>query len=553
MTLKLNLKPKSVQSIAPNPFPGIPDPFGYGQRAVDFLRSLKHPKSRLHDRGFQLDPWQEEIVRRIYGPCDAHRSRIVKTVCILVPRGNRKTSLAGALALLHTQGPEAMPGGEVLFAAADRKQARIGYQEAVGIIKAGEEGMWIKGKANGVTAAESRARLQDYRNKITFANDCVLEAIASDANTQHGRTPTAAICDEIHAWQKRDLFDVTRTGLVKTPGSLLVVITTAGRGKEGFAYEFVDYARKVARGDIDDPSFLPILFETSEDEDWKDEAVWRKANPGLPYGYPDIAGLRQMAREAEHRPADREAFRILHLNTWLDGSANPFVDMALYDEGAKPVDLDALKDRPCWLAVDLSATTDLTAIVAAWQDGKDGYIVHPWFFCPKQGLVRKSKEDGVPYTTWAEQGFITPTPGNVVDYRAVEQQIRDLCDQFDVREIAFDPWNARNMIASLLEDGYPAVEMRQGAITMAPAVKELERAILAKRFVHGGHPVLRWNFANVAVEIDKADGKSFHKGKSTDRIDGAQAAAMAVGRAHAGGGEDNSLYTDPANADLFLW
>jgi phage terminase large subunit-like protein len=181
------------------------------------------------------------------------------------------------------------------------------------------------------------------------------------------------------------------------------------------------------------------------------------------------------------------------------------------------------------------------------------YIVHPWFFCPKDGLLKKAKDDGVPYTTWAEQGLITPTPGNVVDYRAVEQQIRDLCDRFDVREIAFDPWGARPMIASLLEDGFPAVEMRQGAITMAPAVKELERAILAKRFRHGGHPVLRWNFSNVAVEIDKAGNKSFHKGKSTDRIDGAQAAAMAVGRAHAGNGEDNSLFLNPEHADLFTW
>jgi phage terminase large subunit-like protein len=338
---------------------------------------------------------------------------------------------------------------------------------------------------------------------------------------------------------------------VKVQGSLLVAITTAGRGQEGFAFEVIEYARKVARGDIDDPATLPILFETASDADWRDEKVWRAANPGLEYGYPDIAGLRQMAREAEHRPADREAFRQLHLNVWLDHSADPFVEMSAYDEGNKPVDLKALEREPCWLGVDLSSNSDLTVVVAAWRDGEDGYIVHPWFFCPKEGLHKKAERDGAPYPLWAEQGFIEPTPGNVVDFRAVEDRIRDLCDRFDVREIAIDPYLARNLLNNLTEDGFPALEMRQGWVTMAPAIKELERAIIGHQFQHGGHPVLRWNFDNIAVEIDKAGNKSFHKGRSKDRIDGAVAAAMAVARASAGG-DNHSIYDSADRPDGLL-
>jgi phage terminase large subunit-like protein len=217
--------------------------------------------------------------------------------------------------------------------------------------------------------------------------------------------------------------------------------------------------------------------------------------------------------------------------------------MAIYDEGAAAIDLGALEGEPCWLGVDLSSNSDLTCIVAAWRDGDDGYTVHPWFFCPADNLRGRADRDGVPYPLWAEQGFIIPTPGNVVDFRAVEETIRDLCRRFDVREIAFDPHLARNMLSNLFEAGFPAVEMRQGWVTMAPAIKELERAIVGRRFRHGGHPVLRWNFSNVAVETDKAGNKSFHKGKSRDRIDGAQAAAMAVSRA-AAGGDDRSIYSD---------
>ncbi|TCT12670.1 phage terminase large subunit-like protein [Tepidamorphus gemmatus] len=510
----------------------IPDPFGHGERAVRFLKALKHPKSTARGRAFQLDPWQERIVRAIYGPRHDDGTRIVRTVVMLLPRGNRKTSLAAALALLHTIGPERVPGGEVISAAADRKQARLAFAEALGIAR---EHKKIAGVVN----------VQDYRNRLTYPNaGSFYEAISADAGTQHGRTPAFVLADELHAWPKRDLWDVLRSGLPKTRGSLLIVATTAGRGQDNIAHEIVDYARKVARGDFDDPATLPILFETAPDADWRDESVWHRANPGLAHGYPDIEGLRQLAREAENRPGDREAFRQLHLNVWLDHSTSPFVDMPVYDEGAAPVDLAELEGAPCWLGVDLSSTTDLTAIVAAWRDGDDGYAVHPWFFCPADNLRARADRDGVPYPAWAEAGHITPTPGNVVDFRAVEATIRDLCERFDVREIAFDPHLARNMLNNLAEDGYPAVEMRQGWVTMAPAIKELERAIVGRRFRHGGHPVLRWNFANIAVETDKAGNKSFHKGKSRDRIDGAVAAAMAVARA-AAGDDGRSVYLYP--------
>ena len=546
MPVTITIKKKAV-----NPFPEIPDPLGYGQRAVDFLRGLKHPKSRHPERNFQLDPWQEKIVRQIYGPVDEHGNRIVRSVVLLLPRGNRKTSLGAALGLLHTMGPEAVPGGEVLTAAADRKQAKLAFTEAEGIIRAGSQDLWRKGQAGRRFDAGNTIKVQEYKNRLSFPNGSFLESLSNDAGTQHGRTPVFALVDEIHAWKKRDLWDVIRTGLVKVPNSLSIVITTAGRGQENIAFEVVDYARKVASGQIDDPATLPILFETSPDADWQDEDVWKAANPGLVHGYPDLHGLRQLAREASQRPADREAFRQLHLNVWLGHSTDPFVDMSDYDKGAASFDLRELENRPCWLGVDLSSNSDLTVIVAAWRDGEDGYIVHPWFFCPADNLQRRAERDGVPYPLWADDGFIEPTPGNVVDFRAVEDTIRELCARFDVREIAFDPHLARNMLNNLTEDGFPAVEMRQGWVTMAPAIKELERAIVGNRLKHGGHPVLRWCVDNIAVETDKAGNKAFHKGKSRDRIDGAVAAAMAVGRASFGG-DQHSVYDSSDRPDGLL-
>ncbi len=500
----------------------IADPFGYGERAVKFLHNLRHPKAP--GGRFKLDRWQERIVRAVYGPRHEDGSRIVKTAVLLLPRGNRKTSLAAALALLHTVGPEKVPGGEVLSAASDRKQARIAYEEALGIIRS-------------TSALAKRISIKDYRNKLVEnGNRSFYESISSDAGTQHGRTPAFVLADELHAWKKRDLWDVLKSGLIKVSGSLLVIATTAGRGQENIAFEIVDYARKVAKGEIDDPAFLPVLFETSGDADWKDEAVWFRANPGLSCSppYPDLAGLRQSAKEGENRPGDRDAFRQVNLNVWLDHSTDPFVDMGVYDLGAEAIDLDDFEGAPCWIAVDASVTTDLTAVVAAFREGDDGFVVVPWFYVPEDNLRLRADRDGVPYPLWAEQGFITPTPGNVVDYRRIEAEIRDLCSRFDVREIAFDPAYARQISGPLTEDGFPVVEMRQGWRTMGPAIAELERAIIGRRFRHGGHPVLRWCFDNVVTQTDSAGNRSFHKGKSKDRIDGAVAAAMAVARAAAG-------------------
>ncbi|HCO54683.1 MAG TPA: terminase [Pelagibacterium sp.] len=520
----------------------IDDPFGHGERAVEFLRCLKHPKSDSGD--FELPRFWERIVRRIYGPCFPDGRRQVRTVFALLPRGARKTTMGAGLALLHTVGYQRVPRGQAMVAASAEEDAVIAYEEAVGIIGATD---WLDGK---MKLNESTFILEHSLSGAKF------RALASGGKGKLGKTPQFVLADELIAWEgekSRKTWSALRTGLNKAPGSLLVIITQAGRGQENLAFDLLKYARKVQSGEIEDPGFLPVLFEAEPDADWEDEALWHFVNPGLADGYPDLEGLRQMARESKERPADRDDFRQYHLNTWLDYSASPFVEMPIYDEGAHPVDLEEkdITQEPCWLAVDLSSNRDLTAVVACWGDRENGYEVHPWFFCPEDNIVHRSDREKANYPHWAEQGLIIPTPGNVVDFQAVEDKVRALCATYRVMEIAFDPHMARNTINNLIEDGFPAVEMRQGWITMAPAIKELERAIVARRFKHGGHPILRWHFENIAVERDKADNMSFHKGKSTDRIDGAVATAMAVARCAAG--DSNQSSYDDFDGDIEEW
>lgn len=500
----------------------IDDPFGYGERAVRFLKLLKHPASTAPNRAFQLHPFQERIVRRIYGPRHPDGRRMVETVFFMIPRGNRKTSLAAALALLHTLGPERVPAGQVIFAASDREQAGIGFKEAADIVR-------MDKRLVGAT------RIYDAHNsakKIVYKGEGVtLQAISSDGAAQHGKTPAFVLVDEIHVWKGRDLWEALKSGLVKTSGALMVIATTAGRGSENIGFEQYDYARRVALGEIDNPAYLPIIFEAANDNDWQDEALWHRVNPGLAHGFPNLNALRTAAREAEHRPADRYAFKQFNLNLWQAHSRDPLFSMPTYDAGKIPLDLADMEALPCFVGVDLSRSGDLTAVVAAWRHPDGRITIYPWFFVPGDDLKARAERDCVPYEQWRDDGLINVIDGPVIEPDVIEDHIRELCAIYDVREIAFDPYDARMTMQRLHDDGLPAIEFRQNIVTMGPAIADLERVVNGRALRHGGHPVLRHHFDSVVASRNDTGLVRMHKGRKTDRIDGAVAAAMAVSRA----------------------
>ncbi len=532
----------------------IPDPLGHGQRAVTFLRRLRHPNAantdtapkaanvNSHPRAFQLCDWQERIVRRIYGPRHADGTRIVKTVFMLLPRGNRKTSLAAALSLLHLFGPEKRPAGQIIFAAVDREQASIGFTEAANIIR--EDKRLIK--------AVSIRDAFNSKKRITFpGNGSTLTAIASDGGAAHGLTPSFTLIDEIHAWKGRDLWEALRSGMAKTDDALMIIATTAGRGAETLAAQQYDYACRCAKKEIDNPEFLPILFSAEPDDDWKDEKVWHKANPGLAHGFPSLSGLRALAKEAEDRPQERYAFMQFNLNMWMAASRDPIFDMDTWDERKFDDDDTDLEHLPCWIGVDLAKNGDTSAVVAEWLHDDGQITVRPQFFIPGDDLKERSERDGVDYQSWVDQGHVVATPGPIIDDDFVEDHIRELCGQFDVNEIAFDPHLARRMMQRLHDDGLPAVEFRQTPLSMGMAIGDLERVVNGEMIRQSGHPVLRHHFDSVVASRSESGITRMHKGKKTDRIDGAVACSMAVHRASAG--ETNkSHYTGP-DVEIFTF
>jgi phage terminase large subunit-like protein len=514
------------------------DPHGRGERAVRFLNNLTHHEGKLAGQPFKLASWQERIVRRVYGDTDDAGRRRVRTVFVLLPRSNGKTTLGAGLSLLHLLGPEKEAAGQVVAAASDREQASIAYNAARRMVE------------NDTTLDRITRRTPSNKTIRHNKSDSTFKAISHEAYTKHGLSISFLLADELHAWPPGELWDVLTTSMGKREEPLTVVITTAGNGTENIAYELYDYARKVDRGDVEDPTFLPVLFEPPKDFDWQDEKVWKAVNPALADGFRSEAELREKADRAKHVPRLRQTFRQLYLNEWQSGGGAPWLDMDVYDQGGGRLDTRDFEGRACWVGVDLSSTEDLTAIAAVFPEG-EGYSALCWFFLPEETVRRRTLRENINYQAWVDEGWIEATPGAVVDLEIVEQRIMEIGERFDVQELPFDRWGATGTMNRLMAEGLPVVRFGQGFKDMSPAVKAMQRAILAGQFYHGDNPVLRWNVANAQVDMDPAENVKLNKARSADKIDGAVACAMAIGRAECRD-EDPSPYMSQTREAGFL-
>lgn len=530
-----------------SPDPGLyPDPTGRADRMRRFVQKLRLWEGKFAGRSFTLHPFQESIIRRIYGPATDDGRRLVRLACIWIPRGNAKTTLASALSLGHFLGPEAEAGGQVIQAAADRENAGIAFKHSWEMVK---QDRTLMGRVRSV---ESRKVLKHRKNSSE------LKAISSEAYSKHGMNASFFLADECHVWQPvegRKLFKTVTDSMVKREQPLTVVISTAGEGQGGLAWDLWDYSLKVARGEVEDPTFAPIIFAADPEADWRDESAWHAANPAIKAGFCSLEELRTKARRIEHFPAEVGDFRRFHLNQWQDGAANPWVDLTLYDAADAMTPVEDLEGRPAWVGIDLSSVEDLTAVVAVFPDGEGedrAYDVLPMFFLPEAGLAKKAEKDRADYLKWKEAGFLTVTEGTVVDYGAVIAYVLQLAERYDVQDIPIDRWNSTAVTTALLSEGLNVLGFGQGFASMAAPVRELKRVILKGRFRHGSNPVLRMCFGNVVAEKDAAENEKFTKEKARGRIDGAVGAVMAIGRILAGDQDGPSIYETGERADGFL-
>ena len=350
-----------------------------------------------------------------------------------------------------------------------------------------------------------------------------------------GLNPHAYIIDELHAHKTRGIVDALETAAGARQQPLAFYITTAGVAKESVYSETHDYARRVVEGVVEDDQwfvYIATLDEAHGDipaDDWTDPAVYIKANPslGVTIQLEELTAERDRAVEA---PGRQNSFRRLRLNQQTEQESR-WIDIAAYDKSDGPVDVENLKGRACYAGLDLASTTDIAALVYAFPDDAGGFDVVARFFVPEDGVEKRSRSGGVPYSQWVREGWIEATPGNVTDYDIIRERIQEDAQAYGLKEIGFDRWGATQIVTQLQGDGATVVPIGQGYVSLSAPSKELEKLVLAGKIRFGKNPVMRWMFNNVTIEMDPAGNIKPSKRKSAEKIDGVVATVMALDRA----------------------
>ena len=483
--------------------------------AVKFIKSLKHSKGKWAGENFKIAYWQEKIIRDIFGTVNPSGTRQYRTAYIEIPRKNGKSELSAAIALYLLFADEEQ-GAEIYSAAGDRDQAALVFNAATPMVRSAKP-------------LYKRSKIIDSVKRIAIhSTNSFYRVISAESKTKHGFNASGVIFDELHVQPNRDLWDVLTTSGGTREQPLTVAITTAGYDRHSICWEQHEYALRILAGIIKDPTFYAAIYAAEEDDDWTDENVWYKANPALG-DFRNLEEMRTLFNKAKNVPALQNTFKRLYLNIWTSQETR-WMEIEKWDESEGKVEPEELKGKICYGGLDLSSTTDITSLVLVIPvDGE--YKVIADFFIPADNIEQRIKRDRVPYDTWIQQGYIKTTPGNVIDYKFIEDTIDNYAREFDIYEMAYDPWNATMLTQRLAENGMQMVEVRQGFASMSAPTKQLETLILQKKIHHGGNPVLRWMFDNVMVKQDANGNLKPDKENSKEKIDGIVSLIMAVSRA----------------------
>ncbi|WP_445222112.1 terminase large subunit [Bradyrhizobium sp. Pa8] len=486
-------------------------------RVVAFLEDLPITQGKLAGTKMVVRDWQREFLEAVYSE-DAPGIRPVRTAILSLARKNGKTGLVAGLALCHLAGPEAEPRGECYAAANDRFQAGKIFAEIVAILGQHAE-------------LGARCNIIRFRKEIEVLDGqgkgSIFAALSSDAATKLGLSPSFTVIDELGYAPKRDLYDALDSAMGARDNPLLIAISTQAPDDNHVFSTLVDYGLKVQAGEVVDPSFHLTLYSAPESTDPMARETWLLANPALG-DFRSEEDVARQAAQAERIPSKMQDFRNKILNQRVAAHVR-FIAKAEWDRCGGPIDIEALKGRPCFGGLDLSAARDLTAWVLVFPMEDGTLHVLPRFFLPENGIADKSELDKVPYDVWARQGLLDLIPGSTIDPGFVAEAMAEDAARFDIQAVAYDRWRIEDLKRELARIGaeLPLVPHGQGFRDMSPAVDALERSVAEAQLRHGSHPVLTMCAANAVITKDPAGGRKLDKAKAAGRIDGLVALAMA--------------------------
>lgn len=490
---------------------------------IDFIEKLTIPSGKGQGSRFVLREFQKRFINDVYGGTNAAGFRTVRRAILSLGRKNGKSVLIAALTLVHLVGPESVVNGEIYSAANERDQAAIIFRYAAQMVRASSVLLrYIK-------------IVDSTKTMVCYRNGSVYRALSAEAGTKYGLNPTVVIYDELAQAKNRDLFDALDTSMAAREEPLMIIISTQSNDPQHILSQLIDDGLSGK-----DPTTVCHLYAVPDDakDIFENEELWRLSNPALD-DFRSLAEMRIAAARARRMPSFESAFRNLYLNQRINAKS-PLIPAAewLACRGEAHVE----SGSRIYLGLDLSGRTDLTALVAI-SDG-DTDKVAAWFWKPSDTIEDHERRDRVPYTVWRDQGYIEVTPGRAIAYDFVAERLAHIIADYEVVGMAYDRWRMDDLVNALTRIGVDCyvegkdtesagalrlVNWGQGFASMSPAVDALEVSILDRKFIHDGNPVLTWNFSNAISVADGAGNRKIDKSKTRFRIDGAVAAAMAIG------------------------
>lgn len=486
---------------------------------IAFAHSLVVPAGRFVDTRLRLRPFQMDFIRDVYNPRGEDGRRLRRQAVLSIARRGGKTLLAAILILAHLVGPVKRRNSTIVSAATTRKQAKIVFRFVAQMVR------------RNPTLRRFLKVIPSTSRIVHRLDGSAYEAISAEAGGQFGEGLDFVCYDELAQAKSAALYEALMTSLGAQVEPLMMIISTQASTDDHILSELIDYGLKVKAGEIEDPTFTVHLYAANDNAPLLDEGGWHRANPSLG-DYRDIDEFRATMRRASKMPALEAMVRNLYLNQRVQAKA-PFLTANIWRQGDREVDESLLYDgRPVFGGLDLSARTDLSALVMSVED--DAPVPNIHLFCriwtPEDTLAERALRDRAPYKVWADRDFLIPVPGVVLNYDFLAQDIGDLSSKTAFQRIAYDRWRIDVFKQSMARLGVE-VEMMphgQGYKDMSPAIEIFEELALAGRLRHGGNPVLRWAISNAVIQSDPARNRKLVKAKSFGRIDPAIAAVMSV-------------------------
>jgi phage terminase large subunit-like protein len=488
-------------------------------RICRFIEMLPHIKGEWAKAGarFELQPWQIFILTTVFGWIRKDTGlRRFKTAYLEMPRKNGKSSISSGIGI-YCSCADGEAGAEVYSAATTRDQAKIVWQDAWHMV---EKSPGLKSTFGVSTTAHAISQI---------ATASRFQALSAEGNSLDGLNIHCAIVDELHAHRTRKVFDVLETATGARAQPLLWLITTAGWDRSGICYEQRTYLTKILDAVIQDDTYFGIIYTIDDEDDWSDPAIWAKANPNFGASvFPE--DIERLCAKALKMPSAQNNFLTKRLSVWVNADS-AFFNMAALAKCVDPrLRADDFSGERCWIGIDLASRRDIAPIIQLFL--RDGHFyAFGRYYLPESEMEESGNSQ---YSGWSRQGLVTLTPGNIIDYGYIEDDLRVISRECEVAEVAYDPFQATQFATRMLAEGFPMVEMRAIVKTFSEPMKHLDALIMNGKFHYDGDPILTWMLSNVVAHYDNKDNVYPKKDRPENKIDGAIALIMAIGRAMAG-------------------